>query len=212
MLGVNEIFHSIQGESTHAGLPCVFVRLAGCHQRCRWCDTTYAFHEGHPMSVEEVVCSVETHGCSLVEVTGGEPLLQDDCIPLLASLVGRGFRVLLETGGSLDISAVPLGVARIIDLKCPASGETARNRWENLAHLRSGDELKFVIAGRGDYEWAARVLRDRGLAELCPVLFSPVHGEQDPSELARWVLEDRLRVRLQLQLHKILWPGIERGV
>ncbi len=212
MLRVNEIFCSIQGESTHAGLPCAFVRLTGCNLRCRWCDTAYAFHEGRAMTVAEVVAEVARLGCPLVEVTGGEPLLQEDAIPLLRDLLSLGRRVLLETGGSLPIETVPQGVARIVDVKCPASGEAERNRWENLDDLRPGDELKFVIADRGDYVWAARQVRDRDLASRCPVLFSPVHGELHPGELARWVLEDRAPVRVQVQLHKILWPGVSRGV
>jgi 7-carboxy-7-deazaguanine synthase len=212
VLSVNEIFHSIQGESTHAGIPCAFVRLAGCNLRCVWCDTAYAFDEGREMSVDEVVDRVTSYGCRAVEVTGGEPLLQDDVIPLLQALVGRGHLVLLETGGSLPIDRVPAGVRRIVDVKCPGSGEADKNRWENLDHLREGDELKFVLAGREDYEWAAAQVRARGLERRCPLLFSPVHGILDPGELAGWVLRDRLPVRVQVQLHKLLWPGVERGV
>jgi len=212
MLSVNEIFHSIQGESTRVGEPCVFVRLAGCNLRCVWCDTAYAFDEGRPMDVDEVVERVAAHGCRLVEVTGGEPLLQADAIPLMERLLERGHEVLLETGGSLPIGEVPRGVRRIIDVKCPGSGEAGKNRWENLDGLRDGDELKFVLAGRDDYDWAAEQIGARGLAGRCPLLFSVVHGDLDPAELAGWVLEDRLPVRVQLQLHKILWPGVERGV
>ena len=212
VLRVSEIFHSIQGESTHAGLPCVFVRLTGCNLRCRWCDTAYAFEGGKAMSVAEVVAEVGGFGCPLVEVTGGEPLLQPDAVPLMEELLRRGHRVLLETGGSLSIANVPEGVLRILDVKCPGSGEAAANRWENLDILRAGDEVKFVIAGRDDYLWAARELAARGLASRCAVLFSPVQGEVEPGELARWVLEDRLPVRVQIQLHKLLWPGVERGV
>jgi 7-carboxy-7-deazaguanine synthase len=209
---VNEIFCSIQGESTRAGEPCVFVRLTGCNLRCVWCDTAYAFHEGREMTVEQVLDRVARHRCRLVEVTGGEPLLQADTIPLLAALVERGYDVLLETGGSLAIESVPAGVRRIIDVKCPGSGEADKNRWTNLDHVRDGDELKFVLAGREDYEWAAGQIRSRGLEGRCPLLFSPVHGELDPGELARWILEDRLPVRVQLQLHKLLWPDVLRGV
>jgi 7-carboxy-7-deazaguanine synthase len=209
---VNEIFYSIQGESTRAGEPCVFVRLTGCNLRCVWCDTAYAFHEGREMTVEQVLDRVASHRCRLVEVTGGEPLLQADTIPLLAALVERGYDVLLETGGSLAIESVPAGVRRIIDVKCPGSGEADKNRWTNLDHVRDGDELKFVLAGREDYEWAAGQIRSRGLEGRCPLLFSPVHGELDPGELARWILEDRLPVRVQLQLHKLLWPDVLRGV
>jgi 7-carboxy-7-deazaguanine synthase len=200
-LKVNEIFHSIQGESTHAGLACVFVRLTGCNLRCVWCDTAYAFHEGGPMEIAEIVERVASYGCPLVEITGGEPLLQPDVIPLMQALVDRGFEVLIETG-----------VRRIVDVKCPGSREEARNRWENLDHLRAGDELKFVLADRRDYEWAAQQIRERDLAGRCPLLVSPVADRLDPGELARWVLEDRLPVRVQLQMHKILWPGVLRGV
>ena len=212
MLRVNEIFHSIQGESTRAGEPCVFVRLTGCNLRCVWCDTAYAFHEGKPLSVDAILDEVAAYDCRLVEVTGGEPLLQDEVLPLLAALVARGYEVMLETGGSQPIEQVPDGVRRIVDVKCPASGESGRNRWENIDHLRQGDELKFVLASREDYDWAARQIRDRGLVGRCPLLFSPVHGELDPAELAGWLLADRLPVRLQLQLHKQLWPAVLRGV
>ena len=209
MLRINEIFHSIQGESTRAGLPCVFVRLTGCNLRCSWCDTEYAFHEGRAMSVDEVLAEVERFGCRLVEVTGGEPLLQAEATTLMETLVARGYRVLLETGGSLAVENVPAGVVRIVDIKCPGSGEVDSNRWENLTHLGSTDEIKFVIRDRPDYEWAAA--RTRELSRKCPVLFSPVHDVLDPGELARWVLRDGLDVRVQIQLHKVLWPGVLRG-
>jgi 7-carboxy-7-deazaguanine synthase len=212
MLRINEIFHSIQGESTRAGEPCVFVRLTGCNLRCVWCDTEYAFHEGRGMSVVEVLERVASYRCAMVEITGGEPLLQADVIPLLEELVRRDHVVLLETGGSLPIEGVPRGVRRIIDVKCPGSGEADRNRWENLEHLTAGDELKFVLAHREDYDWAVRQIEQRGLAGRCPLLFSPVHGELSAGEMAGWVLEDRLPVRVQLQLHKLLWPGAQRGV
>ena len=212
MLRVNEVFHSIQGESTHAGRPCVFVRLTGCNLRCVWCDTAYAFHEGESMDVRDVVARVEAYGCRLVEITGGEPLLQPEAVDLMRWLVDDGFEVLLETGGSLPIEGVPIGVKRIVDVKCPGSGESARNRWENLDALRPGDELKFVVADRRDYEWAAAEVRARGLHERVPVLFSPVHPGLDRSDLAGWVLADRLPVRVQLQMHKLIWPGVLRGV
>ncbi|MDH3626564.1 MAG: 7-carboxy-7-deazaguanine synthase QueE [Acidobacteriota bacterium] len=212
MLRVNEIFHSIQGESTHAGRPCVFVRLTGCNLRCSWCDTAYAFHEGRTMSVDEVCEAVAGHECDLVELTGGEPLLQAAAIPLMEALLQRGHEVLLETGGSLSVDEVPTAVGRIIDVKCPGSGESDRNHWENLAALRAGDELKFVINDRADYEWARQVVRERDLGKRCPILFSGVHESLSATRLADWVLEDRLPVRVQLQLHKLLWPGVERGV
>lgn len=212
MLRVNEIFHSIQGESTHAGRPCVFVRLTGCHLRCVWCDTAYAFHEGAPMSVDAIVEQVDRFGCSLVEVTGGEPLLQPGSIDLMRALLARGHEVLLETSGSLPIGAVPEGVRRIVDVKCPGSGESGRNLWSNLDELRDGDEIKFVVADRADYDWAREVVRDRGLDDRAPVLFSAVRETLAPGDLARWVLEDRLPVRVQVQMHKVLWPDALRGV
>jgi len=212
MLRINEIFHSIQGESTHAGRPCVFVRLTGCNLRCTWCDTAYAFHDGTSLSVDDVVDRVTAYGCSLVEVTGGEPLLQPEAVDLMRALLGRGLEVLLETSGSLPIDDVPSGVKRIVDLKCPDSGEVARNLWRNIDALGAGDEIKFVIASRTDYEWAADMVRSRGLAAKATVLFSPVHGGLPGGELARWILSDALPVRVQIQVHKHLWPGVPRGV
>ena len=213
MLTVNEIFYSVQGESTHAGRPCVFVRLTACDLRCSWCDTTYAFHEGTRMSVEDVVDKVRAYGCDVVEVTGGEPLLQKDVYPLMERLMADVHTVLLETGGHRSITAVPPGVHRIVDVKCPGSGESEKNCWENLAELRSTDEVKFVIKDRGDYEYARRIVRERALHERCgAVLFSPVHGVMNNRELAEWILEDRLPVRLQLQAHKYIWDPSTRGV
>ena len=212
VLHVNEIFHSIQGESTHAGRPCVFVRLTGCNLRCTWCDTAYAFHEGKALTVDEVVERVKEFDCLLVELTGGEPLLQPEAIDLMRELIARRHEVLLETGGSLPIEGVPEGVRRIVDVKCPGSGESERNRWENLETLRAGDELKFVIADRADYDWAAGVLRSRALHEKAAVLFSAVHEQLPAGDLARWVLDDGLPVRVQIQVHKILWPAAARGV
>jgi len=190
----------------------VFVRLTGCNLRCVWCDTAYAFHEGGAWTVDEIVDRVGTYGCTLVEVTGGEPLVQSEAIDLMRALLVRGHEVLLETGGSLPIEHVPEGVRRIVDVKCPGSGESDRNRWENLDALRPGDELKFVIANRVDYDWAAGVLRSRALHEKATVLFSPVQERLPAGELARWVLDDGLPVRLQLQMHKFLWPAAARGV
>jgi 7-carboxy-7-deazaguanine synthase len=212
VLHVNEIFHSIQGESTHAGRPCVFVRLSGCNLRCEWCDTAYAFHEGTPMTVDEVVAKVAQLGCTLVEVTGGEPLLQADAIPLLEALLAAGYQTLLETGGSLPIRDVPEGVARIVDVKCPGSGECDKNLWANLDEIRPGDELKFVLKDRNDYDWAVERMRERRLHLRCPILFSPVEDALDARRLAEWILEDGLPVRLQIQLHKVLWPEALRGV
>lgn len=209
-LRVTEVFFSIQGESTFAGRPCVFVRLTGCQMRCRWCDTAYAFHGGRWRTREELLDEVAAYGCPLVEVTGGEPLLQPGTLPLLADLCDRGHEVLLETGGGLDIKGVDPRVRRIVDVKCPGSGEAENNRWENVEDLRPTDEVKLVLAGEADYRWAVRVLEERRLAERCPVLFSPVAGELHPRELAEWILRDRLPVRFQLQVHKLLW-GNEPG-
>ena len=213
MLTVNEIFHSIQGESSHAGRPCVFVRLTGCNLRCSWCDTPYAFEAGSRMPVDEVVGAVEAYACPLVEITGGEPLLQPDVYPLMDRLVGGGKTVLLETGGQLDISAVPAAVVKVVDVKCPGSGEVERNAWSNLERLAAHDEVKFVIRDRADYEFARGVLRRHRLERRCAaVLLSPVHRVLDPSRLAAWSLEDRLPVRIQIQLHKHLWGDDARGV
>jgi 7-carboxy-7-deazaguanine synthase len=213
VLTINEIFHSIQGESTHAGRPCVFVRLTACDLRCRWCDTPYAFHEGRKMSVDEVVADVDARGCSLVEITGGEPLLQADVYPLMHRLLDSGKTVLVETGGHRSIANVPSGVIRIMDIKCPGSGESAKNYWSNLQHLTRHDEVKFVIADRADYEFARDVVAGEGLlARVNAVLFSPVHGELDPKQLSEWVIADRLPVRVQLQLHKYIWSPQTRGV
>lgn len=213
MLTINEIFHSIQGESTHAGRPCVFVRLTACDLRCRWCDTPYAFHEGRKMSVDEVVADVEARGCPVVEVTGGEPLLQPDVYPLMQRLLEAGKTVLVETGGHRSIAQVPDGVVRIMDVKCPGSGEAARNDWSNLALLKPSDEVKFVIADRADYQFAREiVLREKLTERVAAVLFSPVHAELDARQLAEWVIADRLEVRVQLQMHKYIWSPETRGV
>ena len=213
MLTVNEIFHSIQGESSHAGEPCVFVRLTACDLRCTWCDTAYAFHEGRKMTIEDVVSEVRGHGCPLVEVTGGEPLLQRDVYPLMERLLAEGFRVMLETGGHLSTEQVPEGVVSIVDVKCPASGEAAKTHWANLERLRPDDEVKFVINDRADYDFAKDVTaRYRLAARARAVLFSPVHGVLDPKALAAWILADRLAVRLQLQVHKYIWGAAARGV
>jgi 7-carboxy-7-deazaguanine synthase len=213
LLTVNEIFHSIQGESTHAGRPCVFVRLTACDLRCSWCDTPYAFHEGRKMSVDEVIGRVRDYGCDVVEITGGEPLLQKEVYPLMQRLLDEGRTVMLETGGHLSVADVPEGVIRVIDVKCPGSGEAARNHWANLDGLRATDEIKFVIKDRADYEYARDVVARHALPGRCAAVhFSPVHGVQDAKELAAWVLEDRLTVRVQLQLHKFIWDPSTRGV
>ena len=213
VLTINEIFHSIQGESTYAGRPCVFVRLTACDLRCRWCDTPYAFHEGRKMSVDEVVADVDARGCPTVEVTGGEPLLQPDVYPLMQRLLDSGKTVLIETGGHRSIADVPPGVIRIMDVKCPGSGESEKNDWSNLARLTTTDEVKFVIADRTDYEFAREIVERENLpARVNAVLFSPVHGVLDPKQLSEWVIADRLDVRVQLQVHKYIWSPATRGV
>jgi len=213
MLTVNEIFHSIQGESTHAGRPCVFVRLTACDLRCSWCDTPYAFHEGSRMTVDDVVSRVDAYGCDVVEITGGEPLLQKDVYPLMRRLLDAGKTVMLETGGHLSVDEVPGGVVRVIDVKCPGSGESEKVHWANLDRLRPGDEVKFVIKDRADYEFARDVVATHDLpAKASAILFSPVHGVMNARELAEWILADRLPVRLQLQAHKFIWDPQTRGV
>jgi 7-carboxy-7-deazaguanine synthase len=213
VLSINEIFYSIQGESTYAGNPCVFVRLAGCDLRCSWCDTTYAFHEGQKMSVDDVLQQVDRYGGPLVEVTGGEPLLQEDVYPLMDRLLESGRTVLLETGGQVDVSRVPGDVIKVMDVKCPASGESAKNDWGNIDRLGSRDQVKFVIQDREDYEFARDTVRRHALERRCAaVLFSPVHGVLNPKDLSEWILEDRLPVRLQLQIHKHIWGADVRGV
>jgi 7-carboxy-7-deazaguanine synthase len=213
VLTINEIFHSIQGESTYTGRPCVFVRLTACDLRCSWCDTPYAFTEGRKMSLDDVVAQVEAYGCPLVEVTGGEPLLQKDVYPLMDRLLASGYTVMLETGGHISIERVPPAVIRIVDVKCPGSGESEKNDWANLDRLTPRDEVKFVIKDRGDYEFARDVLARHRLADRCgAVLFSPVHGVLEPKALAEWMLVDRLPARLQLQTHKYIWSPDTRGV
>ncbi len=209
-LRVSEIFHSLQGESTRAGLPTVFVRLAGCPLRCVWCDTAYAFSGGETMTLAAILERVAAYRCPTVCVTGGEPLAQGNCLPLLVALCDAGHSVSLETSGALDIGGVDARVTRIIDLKAPDSGENARIRWENLDLLRPADEIKFVLASRNDYDWAKSTLAGRQLDAICPVLFSPVADRLPPAALAQWILEDGLPVRFQLQLHKVIW-GNRRG-
>jgi 7-carboxy-7-deazaguanine synthase len=207
-LRITEVFHSIQGESSRVGLPTVFVRLTGCPLRCVWCDTEYAFTGGEMTDVAAVLQRVAAFTCKTVCVTGGEPLAQKACLDLLTALCDAGYSVSLETSGTLDVSGVDARVAKIMDLKAPDSGESARNRWENLGHLSSRDELKFVLASEADYRWAKEAVSARGLTNYCTVLFSPVQGQLDPAQLAEWVLRDHLPVRFQLQLHKVLWGPV----
>ena len=204
-LRITEIFHSLQGETSRTGLPTVFIRLTGCPLRCSWCDTEYSFTGGTTRALDDILAEVAGYHCPTVCVTGGEPLAQKGCLALLTALCNAGYSVSLETSGALDIADVDPRVSRIVDLKAPGSGELARNRWENLALLNARDELKFVLADATDYDWARRQIAEHRLAERCTVLLSPVAGALDPADLAGWIVRDRLPVRFQLQLHKILW-------
>ena len=211
MLQVSEIFYSIQGESTFAGLPCVFIRLAGCNLDCYYCDTGYARAGGEDLSQEEILSRVEEYGCPLVEITGGEPLIQEEAFGLIEELVSRGFRVLVETNGTVDIGGLHPAAVAIMDIKCPGSGETGKIRWDNLEQLRPDDELKFVLSSRRDYLWARKVIREK-IEPGREILLSPVTDTLKPADLAGWILEDHLDVRLHLQLHTVIWPDKKRGV
>jgi len=217
-LRVTEIFHSIQGESTWTGLPCTFVRLTGCPLRCVWCDTEYSFHGGEKLTLEEIVAKVRSIGTRLIELTGGEPLMHPNAFRLAELLLNDGFTVLVETSGAVDVAPLDPRAHKIMDLKCPGSGEVEKNLWENLDQLTVRDEVKFVVADRNDYEWTRNVIRERGLdrrleqGELGALLISPVWDLLDPADLARWILEDHLPVRLQTQLHKHILDPAARGV
>jgi len=209
---VTEIFRSIQGESTYAGMPCTFVRLTGCNLRCVWCDTTYAYGDGEIMSVEDIVHRISTYPLDLVEITGGEPLGQKDTPRLCQAILDLGAKVLIETSGSYDISVLPEAVIRIMDIKCPGSGESESNDWGNIPRLKRTDEVKFVIADKNDFDWAVNVVKRHCLLETCPVLFSPVHGQVHLEKFAEWILQTRLPIRMQLQMHKFIWGPERRGV
>lgn len=212
-LVINEIFYSVQGESTHAGRPCAFVRLTACNLRCNYCDTEYAFYEGRRMAVAEVAAQVAGYRCPLVEITGGEPLLQEGVYTLCAALLDAGLQVMIETSGAADVSRLDPRVIKIMDLKCPGSGEAQRNLWSNLGHLTAIDEVKFVISGRADYEWSRDVIAEHALERrVNAVLLSPAFGRVDAASLAAWMLQDRLPARLQLQMHKYIWSPTARGV
>lgn len=212
LLKINEIYLSIQGESTYAGVPCVFVRLTGCSLRCSWCDTAYAFYEGKDEGLEGILSKVDSYGVKLVEITGGEPLEQDGVYPLMEALLKKGYKVLLETSGAVDLKKVPKAVVKIMDIKCPGSGEEKRNLWENLTRLVPGqDEIKFVIKDRVDYDYAKRTVLDHNFAGVFTLLFSPAHEDLKAAELAEWITDDRLPVRFQLQMHKYIWPDETKG-
>jgi 7-carboxy-7-deazaguanine synthase len=217
-LTVTEIFHSIQGESTWAGLPCTFIRLTGCPLRCFWCDTEYSFHGGERLSLSAILDRVEEIGCELVEITGGEPLIQGNAFRLATQLLDRDYRVLVETSGAVDVGPLDPRAHKIMDLKCPGSGEVDKNLWSNLGHLTGRDELKFVLLDQVDFDWACEVIRQHELdhalraGELNAILFAPVWGELDLDTLAGWILSADLPVRLQIQLHKLIWDPRARGV
>lgn len=210
-LKIYEIFYSLQGESTRIGLPTVFIRLTGCPMRCTYCDTEYAFSGGQNMEIADILEQVGEYGTRYITVTGGEPLAQKECLGLLAALCDAGYSVSLETGGAMDVAAVDPRVSIIMDIKTPGSNETTNMRWDNLAHISTKDEIKFVLCSREDYDWAKQVIGEKQLLEKCTILFSPSYNQVTPSDLAAWVLEDQLAVRMQLQMHKILWgekPGV----
>ena len=211
-LKINEIYYSVQGESTHAGRPCIFIRLTYCNLRCSYCDTEYAFYDGKNMEITYIMSEIKRWDCNLVEVTGGEPLFQDECIDLLNELVNSNYEVMLETGGSLSISDVPKKVVKIVDFKCPSSGMVKKNLWSIADDLQSHDEVKFVIGNREDFDWAKDRITEYSLDKICTLLFSPTFGEIDPQQIVEWILAENLPVRMQLQMHKMIWSPEEKGV
>ena len=212
MIKINEIYLSVQGESTHTGLPCIFIRLTGCNLRCSWCDTAYAFHEGKNMSIDEILQKVANFEIHLVEITGGEPLMQDNVYILMRRLIEKGYKVMLETGGSISLERVPKDVIKIMDLKCPGSGEQEKNNLDNLKLLAPHDEVKFVILDKKDYEWSRDIIKKYKINETAQILLSPVFDKLELKEMVKWILEDQLPVRLQTQLHKIIWDKNTIGV
>ena len=212
ILRINEIYHSIQGESSFTGLPCIFIRLTYCNLRCSYCDSEYTFHNGDDMTINQILDKINKYSCKLVEVTGGEPLFQEGCIELLQKLVDLDYKVLLETSGSLTIKNVPKKVINIIDFKCPSSNMKKKNLWDNINYLKVNDEVKFVIGNREDYDWAKKKIQKYNLTNICKVLMSPTYNEIEPQIITEWILEDNLDIRFQIQLHKKIWPEEERGV
>ena len=211
-LKINEIYFSVQGESSYSGLPCIFIRLTYCNLRCTYCDSEYSFYDGKKMKIDEILKEIKKYSCNLVEVTGGEPLLQKNCINLLNELIKNNYDVLLETSGSLSISDVPDKVINIIDFKCPSSKMDSKNMWDNINYLKKNDEIKFVIGDRIDYEWTKKKIEEYKLNQICNILISPVYGEIEPKEIVKWILEDNLKVRFQIQMHKEIWPADKKGV
>ena len=211
-LKINEIYYSVQGESTHAGRTCIFIRLTYCNLRCSYCDTEHAFYDGKDMEITDIMSEIKRWDCNLVEVTGGEPLFQDECIDLLNELVNSNYEVMLETGGSLSICDVPKKVVRIVDFKCPSSGMVKKNLWSIVDELLAHDEVKFVIGNREDFDWAKDRITEYSLDKICTLLFSPTFGEIDPQQIVEWILAENLPVRMQLQMHKMIWSPEEKGV
>ena len=211
-LKINEIYYSVQGESTHTGRPCIFIRLTYCNLRCSYCDTEYAFYEGKDMKIAQIISEIQQWDCNLVEVTGGEPLFQEECIDLLHELINSNYEVMLETGGSLSISEVPKKVIKIVDFKCPSSKMEKKNLWSIVDDLQGHDEVKFVIGNREDFDWAKDKITEYSLDKICTLLFSPTFGEIDPQLIVEWILADNLPVRMQMQMHKMIWSPEEKGV
>ena len=211
-LKINEIYYSVQGESTHTGRPCIFIRLTYCNLRCSYCDTEYAFYEGKDMEIAQIMSEIQQWDCNLVEVTGGEPLFQEECIDLLHELINSNYEVMLETGGSLSISDVPKKVIKIVDFKCPSSKMEKKNLWSIVDDLQGHDEVKFVIGNREDFDWAKDKITEYSLDKICTLLFSPTFGEIDPQLIVEWILADNLPVRMQMQMHKMIWSPEEKGV
>ena len=211
-LKINEIYYSVQGESTHAGRPCIFIRLTYCNLRCSYCDTEYAFYDGKDMEITYIMSEIKQWDCNLVEVTGGEPLFQEECIDLLNELVNSKYEVMLETGGSLSIADVPKKVIKIVDFKCPSSGMEKKNLWSIVGDLQAHDEVKFVIGNREDFDWAKDRISEYSLDKICTLLFSPTFGKIDPQKIVEWILADNLPVRMQMQMHKMIWNSEEKGV
>ena len=211
-LKINQIYYSLQGESTNSGCPCIFIRLTYCNLRCSYCDTEYAFYDGKDMEITDIMSEIKRWDCNLVEVTGGEPLFQDECIDLLNELVNSNYEVMLETGGSLSISDVPKKVVKIVDFKCPSSGMVKKNLWSIVDDLQAHDEVKFVIGNREDFDWAKDRITEYSLDKICTLLFSPTFGEIDPQQIVEWILAENLPVRMQLQMHKMIWSPEEKGV
>tara|TARA_B100001750_G_C15465856_1_gene576982 strand:- start:286 stop:927 length:642 start_codon:yes stop_codon:yes gene_type:complete len=211
-LKINEIFYSIQGESSYTGLPCIFIRLTFCNLRCNYCDTEYAFYEGEDWSISKILTKIKEYPCNLVMVTGGEPLLQDNCITLMKELLNHNYNVMLETSGSLKLSDVPKEVVKIVDFKCPSSNMAKKNNWSILSDINKNDEIKFVIGNKDDYDWCKKMIKEYNLHSICPLLFSPVYDKIDMKVLSEWILNDGIDVRLQMQLHKHIWGSETKGV